>query len=74
MLIELYQRPRKKQTHTPMDTYILIKKPKPYNGKKKASSTDGAGLSGCLHIEECKKTHIYDPAQNSSPSGSKTST
>jgi hypothetical protein len=29
-------------------------KPKPYNEKKKASSTNGADLIGCLHVEECK--------------------
>jgi hypothetical protein len=38
-----------------MEFYGLYKKPKPYNGeKKKASSTNGAGLTGCLHVEECK--------------------
>ena len=37
-----------------MDTWFVIKKPKPYNGKKKVSSTNGAGLTGCLHVEECK--------------------
>jgi hypothetical protein len=52
----------------------LTKEPKPYNGKKKASSTNGAGLAECLHVKECKYTHIYYPAQNSSPSGSKAST
>jgi len=32
-----------------------IKIPKPYNGKKKkTSSTNGAILTGCLHVEECK--------------------
>ena len=37
------------------------------NGKMKASSTNGAGLTGCLHVEESKQMHIYHPAQNSSP-------
>jgi hypothetical protein len=32
----------------------LTKKPKLYNGKGKASSTIGAGLTGCLHVEEWK--------------------
>jgi hypothetical protein len=32
----------------------MTKKPKPYNGKKKASSTNGAGLTGYQHVEECK--------------------
>jgi hypothetical protein len=45
----------------------LTKKPKPYNGKKKASSTNGAGLPGYRGMQ-------IDLAQNSSPSGSKTST
>jgi hypothetical protein len=30
----------------------LAKMPKIYNGKKKASSTNGAGLTGCMHEEE----------------------
>jgi hypothetical protein len=29
-----------------------MKKPKPYNGNIKASSTTGAGLTGYLHVEE----------------------
>jgi hypothetical protein len=28
--------------------------PKPYNGKMKASSTNGAALTGCLPLEERK--------------------
>jgi len=32
----------------------------------------GAGLTGCLHVEECKS--IYHPAKLSSPSRSETST
>ena len=35
-----------------MDTWSLTKKPKIYNGKKKASSINGAGLTGCLYVEE----------------------
>jgi hypothetical protein len=57
-----------------MDTWFLIKKPEIHSGKKKASSTNDAGLTGCLHIEKCKQIHIYHPEQNASPSGLKTST
>jgi hypothetical protein len=32
----------------------LTKKPKSYNGKKKSISTNGAGLSGVVHVKECK--------------------
>lgn len=35
-----------------MDTGLLTKKPKPYNGKMKASSTNDADLTGSLNIEE----------------------
>ena len=42
--------------------------------KKKASSVNGAGLTGCRHGEECRSVLIYPQAQNSSSSGSKTST
>jgi hypothetical protein len=31
--------------------------------KKKAPSTNGTGLNGCLHVEECKEIHIYHPVQ-----------
>jgi hypothetical protein len=31
---------------------FFIKKPKQYNGENKVSSTRGAGLTGCLHLEE----------------------
>jgi hypothetical protein len=33
-----------------------------------------AVVTGCWHVEEWKFMHIYHPAQNSSPSGSKAST
>jgi hypothetical protein len=49
---------------------FFSKKPKPYHEKKKASSTNGAGVS----VEECQLFHVYHSAQNSSPSVSKTST
>jgi hypothetical protein len=42
-----------------MVTWSLTKKPKPYTGKKKAFSTNGADLTGSLHVEECKLTHFY---------------
>jgi hypothetical protein len=42
--------------------------------KKKATSTDGADLPGCLPVEKWKQSHTHHPAQNSSPSGSKSST
>jgi hypothetical protein len=37
-----------------MDTLFLTKKAKAYNGKKKASSTNGADLTGCLQVEKYK--------------------
>jgi hypothetical protein len=37
----------------------LIKKSKPYNGKMKASSPNGDGLTGCLHGEERKEIQPY---------------
>ena len=38
------------------DTWFLTKKwkPKQCNGEKKPSSTNGAGLTRCLHVEEYK--------------------
>ena len=35
-----------------MDTSFLIKMPKLFNGKKKASSTNGADVTGYVHVEE----------------------
>ena len=43
----------KKEPHTSMDNWFFNKEIKPYNGKKKASTND-AGLTGCLYVEECK--------------------
>ena len=57
-----------------MDTKFLKKKPEIYNEAKKASLTNGSGLTGCQHVEEWKLNNIYHPAQKSSPSRSKTST
>ena len=45
---------------------IFDKEGKNYTRKKEASSTSSAGLTGCLHAEECKQILIYDPAQNKS--------
>jgi hypothetical protein len=40
-----------------MVTWTLTKKLKPSNGKKTTYSTNGAGLSGVQHVEECRLTH-----------------
>jgi hypothetical protein len=61
--VELNQRPRNKPI-----TYghlIFDKEAKPYNGKGRDSSTNDADITECLHVEECKFTYIYHPAQNS---------
>jgi hypothetical protein len=34
--------------------HFIFYKAKIIQWKKKASSTNGAGLTGCLHVEECK--------------------
>ena len=43
-----------------MNTWFFTMKPKFYN-EKKASSTNGAGITGCQHVEECKYIHIFPP-------------
>ena len=43
-----------KWIHITMDTWSLKKKPKTYSGKNKTSSINGAGLNGCLYVEEWK--------------------
>jgi hypothetical protein len=35
----------------------------------RAFSMNCAGLTGYLHVKECKYIHIYHPAVNSSPNG-----
>jgi hypothetical protein len=40
------------ENHTFMVTWSLTKMPKIYNGKMKASSINGADLTGCLYVEE----------------------
>jgi hypothetical protein len=49
----------------------LIKKPEINQGNRKHLITNGAGVTGYLHVDECK--YICQPAQNSSESGSKVS-
>jgi hypothetical protein len=49
----------------------LTKKAILYNGKQRVSSSNCGGLTEYLHVEECKYTHIYYPAQNSNPEKSK---
>jgi len=50
-----------------MDTWSLTKKPQLFSGKKKAFSTNGAVLTGGLHVEECKLINIYHLVQSASP-------
>ena len=38
--------------HAPMGTLFLTKEAKIYNGAKTASSINGAGKSGQLHVKE----------------------
>lgn len=46
-----------------MDTWVLVKKPKIYDEKKKKSlSTNGSCLAGCRYVEECKSINTYHPA------------
>ena len=39
---------------TLIDTWSLTMKPKIYNGKKKPSSINDAGLTDCLYVEKMK--------------------
>ena len=41
-----------KYTHTPMGTLFLTKEARIYNGTKTASSVNGAGKTGQLHVKE----------------------
>jgi hypothetical protein len=55
----LNPRPINKPTH--LRIFVFDKEAKSYNGekkRKKASSTNGAGLTGCLHVQECKQIYI----------------
>ena len=49
--MEQDRKPRNK-THTPMDTLFLTKEARIYNGAKTASSVNGAGKTGQLHVKE----------------------
>jgi hypothetical protein len=44
-----------------MDTQLLMKKPEIHNGKKKASSTNGADQIVFLYVEECKLDPFLSP-------------
>ena len=41
-----------KETHAPMGTLYLTKEARIYNAAKKASSINGAGKTGELHVKE----------------------
>ena len=41
-----------KKTHAPMGTLFLTKEARIYNGAKTASSINGAGKTGQLHVKE----------------------
>ena len=53
---------------------IFDKGAKTIQWKKTAFSTNGAGLTGGYHVEECKLIHSYLLVQSSSLSGSRNST
>ena len=40
-----------KKTHAPMGTLVLTKEVRIYNGAKTASSLNGAGKTGQLHVK-----------------------
>ena len=56
------------------DFFFFIKKPKLYTETKTVSSTNGAGQTGWLNIEEYKEIYIYHTTKFSNTNGSKTST
>jgi hypothetical protein len=43
----------KTQKYIPTDTLYLRNKAKPYNRKRRSSLNNDAGLTECLHVEEC---------------------
>ena len=49
--MQLNQGPRNEITSVRIPDFWQKKNPKPYNGKKKASSTNGTGVSGGLHVK-----------------------
>ena len=46
------RKPRNKDIHAPMGTLFLTKEARIYNGTKTASSINGAGKTGQLHVKE----------------------
>ena len=59
--MEQDRKPRNK-THTPMDTLFLTKEARIYNGAKTASSVNGAGKTGQLHVKKkMKLNHFLTP-------------
>jgi hypothetical protein len=54
--------------------FFISKSPEMHTEKKTASSTNGDGQTGSLHIKEQKSIHSPLPTQNSCPSGLKTRT
>ena len=48
--MEQDRKPRK--TYAPMDTLLLTKEARIYNGAKTAPSINGAGKTGQLHVKE----------------------
>ena len=46
---------------------IFDKEARNTHWKKKASSTNGAGQTRYLHVEECKQIHIYHPNKELKP-------
>jgi dolichyl-phosphate-mannose--protein O-mannosyl transferase len=57
-----------------MNTWSLAKKPKIYNGEKKASLINDAGVIRGLYVEKWKYIHTHHFAQSSSSSGPQAST
>ena len=45
----------------PMNKCFLTKL---QNGEKEASLTNGARVTECLHVKECKQIHMYHTAHN----------
>ena len=55
------------------ESLIFEKEAKTTQWKKSIFNT-GAGINECHHVEHCNYILVYHHLQNSSPSGSKTST
>ena len=67
--MELNQRLRCKFIHVWTPVFF----DKEATGKITASSTNGIDQTECMHVEECKHSLTYNPAENSPSNGSKTS-